>query len=101
VIEVAPAANGRPLLADAARELANRGLTRILVEGGGRLAAGLLGAGLVDRVICFRAPRIIGGDGIAVIGDLGLEALTAAFGFVRTDVREIGVDLLEFYRRRD
>ena len=101
VIEVASGSDGRPLVAEVARELAKRGLTRVLVEGGGELAASLLRAGLVDRLVCFRAPRVIGGDGIAAIGDLGREALAETSEFVRTDVRAAGVDLLEFYRRRD
>ncbi len=101
VIEAEPGPDGRPLPASLARELAKRGLTRVLVEGGGELAAGLLKAGLVDRLVCFRAPRVIGGDGIAAIAGLGQGALIDTKDFVRADVRAVGVDLLEFYRRRD
>ena len=49
--------------------LAERGITRVLVEGGGELAAALLRAGLVDRLAWFRAAAIMGGDGRAAIAD--------------------------------
>jgi diaminohydroxyphosphoribosylaminopyrimidine deaminase/5-amino-6-(5-phosphoribosylamino)uracil reductase len=55
--------------------LAARGLTRVLVEGGGALAAALLRARLVDRLVWFQAPLLIGGDGLPAIADLGLDAL--------------------------
>src|SRR5262249_48736056 len=45
-------------LAQALRALGGRGLTRLLVEGGGRLTAGLLAGGLVDRLAWFRAPAV-------------------------------------------
>ena len=74
VIEVAAEANGRPALTSALEALAARGLTRILVEGGGRLAASLLGARLVDRIEWFRAPGAIGADGVPALAALGVGA---------------------------
>jgi diaminohydroxyphosphoribosylaminopyrimidine deaminase/5-amino-6-(5-phosphoribosylamino)uracil reductase len=50
----------------------------VLVEGGGTLAAGLIGAGLVDRVAWFHAPLLIGGDGRPAIGSLGVDRLREA-----------------------
>jgi diaminohydroxyphosphoribosylaminopyrimidine deaminase/5-amino-6-(5-phosphoribosylamino)uracil reductase len=65
------------------------------VEGGGRLAASLLRAGLVDAIEWFRAPILIGGDGVPCIAALGLERLddagrwrTAALESVGEDVRQ-------------
>ena len=55
--------------------LAARGLTRVLVEGGSRVAAALLRARLVDRLVWFQAPLVIGGDGLAAVAELGLDAL--------------------------
>ena len=55
--------------------LAARGLTRVLVEGGGALAAALLRARLVDRLVWFQAPLLIGGDGLPAVGALGADAL--------------------------
>jgi diaminohydroxyphosphoribosylaminopyrimidine deaminase/5-amino-6-(5-phosphoribosylamino)uracil reductase len=63
LLEVAPAApTGRRLRLDQAWvELRRRGLRRVLVEGGGRLLAELMEQGCVDQVMCFLAPKLIGG----------------------------------------
>ena len=55
IIQVPAAPDGRVDVAAAARELASRGLTRVLIEGGGQVAAAFLRAGLVDRLSAFRA----------------------------------------------
>jgi diaminohydroxyphosphoribosylaminopyrimidine deaminase/5-amino-6-(5-phosphoribosylamino)uracil reductase len=71
-----PAAAGAPIEIGATlAALAARGLTRVLVEGGGAVAAALLRARLVDRLVWFQAPLVIGGDGLAAIAELGLDAL--------------------------
>jgi diaminohydroxyphosphoribosylaminopyrimidine deaminase/5-amino-6-(5-phosphoribosylamino)uracil reductase len=81
-------------------ELGRRGITRLLVEGGGAVAAALLSAGLVDRLIWFHAPKVIGNDGVAGVAGFGLERLAAAPQFERLGVRRLGTDLVETYRRR-
>ena len=81
--------------------LGQRGLTRVLVEGGGSVAAGLLRLGLVDRLAWFRAPRVIGGDGLPAVAGFGLVDLAEAPTFALTDLTRIGNDVLETYGRRD
>ncbi|MCP5369018.1 MAG: bifunctional diaminohydroxyphosphoribosylaminopyrimidine deaminase/5-amino-6-(5-phosphoribosylamino)uracil reductase RibD [Hyphomicrobiales bacterium] len=95
VLDVAAGPDGRPDPAALAGVLGGRGLTRVLIEGGGRLAASFLGAGLVDRVAWFRAGRIIGGDGVSAVGPFGVNALADAPAFERRSVRELGADILE------
>lgn len=69
----------------------------LLVEGGAETAAAFLRAGLVDRLLLYRAPIIIGA-GLAGIGDIGLMDLAHAHGRWRlTDERRLGVDRLEVY----
>jgi diaminohydroxyphosphoribosylaminopyrimidine deaminase/5-amino-6-(5-phosphoribosylamino)uracil reductase len=80
-------------------ELARRGLTRVLVEGGAVLAASLLRAGLVDRLSWFRAGKIIGGDGIPAIAPFGLETLAEAPRFKLVSVETVGEDALEQFAR--
>jgi diaminohydroxyphosphoribosylaminopyrimidine deaminase/5-amino-6-(5-phosphoribosylamino)uracil reductase len=82
-------------LADALRALGGKGLTRLLVEGGSRLAAGLLRRDLVDRVVWFRSAIAIGGDGVAALAALGVDALDAAPTFVRLSTRVLGEDVVE------
>jgi diaminohydroxyphosphoribosylaminopyrimidine deaminase/5-amino-6-(5-phosphoribosylamino)uracil reductase len=69
------------------------------VEGGSGIAAGLVLAGLVDRLEWFRAPLLLGGDGVPAIAPLGLVKLGDAPAFRREGVRPLGPDLHESYRR--
>ena len=95
VIEVEAEANGRPALPSALEALAARGLTRVLVEGGGRLAASLLGARLVDRIEWFRAPGAIGGDGVPALAALGVESAKDMARFARISSTSLGGDVLD------
>jgi diaminohydroxyphosphoribosylaminopyrimidine deaminase/5-amino-6-(5-phosphoribosylamino)uracil reductase len=91
LIEV-PVRGGHLDLVAAWRMLGREGLNDVLVEGGGGLAAALLGAGLVDRVHWFLAPRLLGGDGRPAIAALGIEALDRAPGLGQVRLRRIGQD---------
>jgi diaminohydroxyphosphoribosylaminopyrimidine deaminase / 5-amino-6-(5-phosphoribosylamino)uracil reductase len=69
----------------------------LLVEGGALTASSFLRAGLVDRLILYRAPILIGA-GKACLGDIGLGQLDAAHGRWRLyDTRRLGNDRLEVY----
>ena len=84
-------------LGKALKLLAERGLTRVLVEGGGRLAASLLSADLVDRLVVFYADMAIGGDGVPGIAGLGLHRLADATHFRRRSVERVGQDVMVQY----
>jgi diaminohydroxyphosphoribosylaminopyrimidine deaminase/5-amino-6-(5-phosphoribosylamino)uracil reductase len=73
------------------------GVDHLLVEGGAETAAAFLREGLVDRLLLYRAPILIG-TGKAALGDLGLADLASAHGRWRlTDTRMLGSDRLEVY----
>ena len=75
------------------------GVQTLLIEGGARTAASFLKAGLVDRILLYRAPIMIGG-GKACLGDIGLNDLGSAHGcWQRTDTRALGSDTLDVYER--
>lgn len=93
VIEASRTASGHVDLVDALRALAKAGLTTILVEGGGRLAAALLQADLIDEVHWFLAPRLIGEDGRPALGAMGFERLHDALSIDALEVRRCGPDL--------
>jgi len=99
LVRIATGTDGHTDLRAALRYLAAAGHTRVLIEAGGRLAASALKAGLVHRLEWFRAPMIIGGDGLDVFAALGLGNLSSAPQFRRTSVRVIGPDLHESYER--
>lgn len=87
---------GRPGALDLRRalaRLAREGLTEILVEGGGGLAAALLRARLVDELHWFSAPRLMGGDGREALGALGLRSLAAAPTLRDVSTHRLGDDL--------
>lgn len=79
--------------------LAALGIGSVLVEGGGKIAASLIAAGVVDRIEWFRAPLILGGDGRPAIADLTYDALADAPRFKRVALRELGPDVWESYER--
>ncbi len=99
LIRVPAGEDGRMDLAAGLRRLGEEGLTRLLVEGGGMLAAALLKAGLVDRIHWFRAPAVMGGDGAPAVAALGAESPGDAPRFRLHARREAGGDTWEVWRR--
>jgi diaminohydroxyphosphoribosylaminopyrimidine deaminase / 5-amino-6-(5-phosphoribosylamino)uracil reductase len=88
-------------LTAALQALGAAGLTRILVEGGGQIAAALLRADLVDRIAWFHAPSIMGGDGWPAVQAFGTTTLDKMPRFQRGCITAIGDDMLsEFTRQR-
>ncbi len=74
------------------------GVQYLFVEGGARTAASFVAADLVDRLLLYRAPIIMGGR--AAIADIGLSSLAEAHGRWRLkDRRQLGSDTLEVYTR--
>jgi diaminohydroxyphosphoribosylaminopyrimidine deaminase/5-amino-6-(5-phosphoribosylamino)uracil reductase len=88
-----PLRGGHLDLRRALRRLAREGLTELLVEGGGQLAAALLRGGLVDEVHWFAAPRLLGGDARAALGALGVGRLARSPRLSELQVRRVGADL--------
>ena len=86
-------------LTDTMRVLAQAGLTRVLVEGGGQVAASFIRAGLVDRIAWFHAPGIMGGDGWPAVQGFGIEKLAMMPRFVRYRVTTLGSDTLSEFKR--
>ena len=76
------------------------GLTRIFCEGGGALAASLLGEDLVDELVGYTAGLTIGAEGLPSVGALGLERLTQAPRFALLEARAMGADVMCRWGRR-
>lgn len=90
---------GRPEPADVVASLAAGGFGRVLIEGGGQVAASFLRAGLVDALEWFRAPVVLGQEGRPALGAMALECLAEAPRFRRVAVQPLGDDLWERYAR--
>ncbi|MBE3637678.1 bifunctional diaminohydroxyphosphoribosylaminopyrimidine deaminase/5-amino-6-(5-phosphoribosylamino)uracil reductase RibD [Mangrovicoccus sp. HB182678] len=100
LVEAATGADGQIDPASAMRALAAGGLTRIYCEGGGTLAATLLQADLVDRLIGFTAGLALGAEGRPALGAMGLSRLAEAPRFELVRSQAAGPDLLHLWRRR-
>jgi len=95
IVDAPATPSGETDLAAALKELGRRGITRLLVEGGAILATSLLRADLVDRLYWFRAPSVIGADGLPALAELGLAAPAHAPRFARLALETVGEDVLE------
>ncbi|HYC01345.1 MAG TPA: bifunctional diaminohydroxyphosphoribosylaminopyrimidine deaminase/5-amino-6-(5-phosphoribosylamino)uracil reductase RibD [Candidatus Limnocylindrales bacterium] len=74
--------------------LAQRGVMEVLVEGGASLAASAIRAGVVRRLSIFYNPRLLGGDGVAMIAGLGVRHPERAPRLRTRSVQSVGTDLL-------
>lgn len=84
---------------DALHVLARKGITRVFCEGGGMLAASLLNAGLVDRLVVFSAGAAIGAEGTPMLAAMGVSKLAEAPRFALRDVRRLGADICHTWHR--
>ena len=100
LIDVDDDGEGQIDLALALGALGERGITRLLVEGGARLAAAFFRARLIDRLVWVHAPLVIGGDGIPAIAGFDLAALADGRAFERLSTETIGDDVLTTFRVR-
>lgn len=73
------------------------GLKSIMIEAGGRLLRAFINLGLVKRLIWFRAPIIIGNDGIPAFGNWGFEKIEQSLKFKLENIEKIGDDIMETY----
>ena len=84
---------------DVMRTLAAKGITRVFCEGGGMLAASLLQASLVDRIVAFSAGKVIGAEGTPMLGAMGVSTLADAPRFQLEEARTVGPDICHIWRQ--
>lgn len=86
---------GKADLRQLMRELAKKGITSILVEGGGTLIGSLTDSGLIDKYLFFMAPKIIGGrDAITSVEGTGAKNIKESITLKDVKIRKFGSDLL-------
>jgi diaminohydroxyphosphoribosylaminopyrimidine deaminase/5-amino-6-(5-phosphoribosylamino)uracil reductase len=98
VLRVA-AAEGKLDLAAVLKALADRGITRVMVEAGPILAAAFLRADLVDEAALFRSPNAIGADGLDALDGMPLSALTRSPRLTAIGSEALGADTVEMFER--
>jgi diaminohydroxyphosphoribosylaminopyrimidine deaminase/5-amino-6-(5-phosphoribosylamino)uracil reductase len=79
--------------------LAEKGITRLLVEGGARVASSFVTAGLVDEVWLLRGPDPVGADGVAALDALPLSSITQSPAFKQRASETLQKDTLTIYER--
>jgi diaminohydroxyphosphoribosylaminopyrimidine deaminase/5-amino-6-(5-phosphoribosylamino)uracil reductase len=88
------ARGGRVDLRALLRRLAKEGHLHVLVEGGAEIFAALLRAKLVDEIILFIAPKVVGGSGVSWVGDLGVKEMARALEVGELSVERFGRDVM-------
>lgn len=88
-----PDASGRVDLTALLTELGRRGINELHVEGGYRLSGALLAAGLVDELLLYLAPCLLGDDARGMFGLPPLQSLSEKHGLAIRDMRMVGTDL--------
>jgi diaminohydroxyphosphoribosylaminopyrimidine deaminase/5-amino-6-(5-phosphoribosylamino)uracil reductase len=86
-------------LTEVLHALADRGITRLLVEGGSRVASSFVAANLVDEFWLLRGPDAIGTDGVAVLDALPLTTITQSSAFRVRASESLDRDSLTVYER--
>jgi diaminohydroxyphosphoribosylaminopyrimidine deaminase/5-amino-6-(5-phosphoribosylamino)uracil reductase len=81
------------------RALAEKGITRLMVEGGSQVAASFVAAGLVDEAWLLRGPDAIGAGGVNALDALPLAAITQSPAFRVRASEILGEDTLTIYER--
>ncbi len=92
VIRLAADGRGRVSVVAAASWLASEGIASVLIEGGAEVHGAFLDAGLVDRVVWFQAPMLLGGQARAAVEGEGPNRLLEAVRFEVVSGRRIGRD---------
>lgn len=98
LIELPAAAAGIDLVAGM-QALGKNGLTRVMVEGGGTIAAALLRENLVDRLAWFHAPCIMGADGWPAAQAFGISTLAQMPRFTLLAQHRLGSDIMSEYKK--
>jgi diaminohydroxyphosphoribosylaminopyrimidine deaminase/5-amino-6-(5-phosphoribosylamino)uracil reductase len=90
---ILPEQDGHVSITEVMRKAGQEGITSILIEGGSKVASSALTAGVVDKLMIFIAPKLIGA-GTEAIGDLGIFRIEEAIELEDVKLRRIGEDVL-------
>ncbi|ABQ36675.1 bifunctional diaminohydroxyphosphoribosylaminopyrimidine deaminase/5-amino-6-(5-phosphoribosylamino)uracil reductase RibD [Bradyrhizobium sp. BTAi1] len=81
------------------KALADKGITRLMIEGGSRVASSFMQSGLVDEIWLLRGAGEIGADGIAALDALPLTAITQSPAYRVRASETLDTDILTIYER--
>lgn len=81
-------------LKEVSRKLGKLEIMSLLIEGGSNVAASALKSGIVDKVVFFYSPKIVGGDGISMIGELGIPTIKKSLQLTNTKITKINDEVM-------
>ena len=93
VVEVNANKQDKVCLTELLKLLAKRGMNEILLESGARLAGAFIEENLVDELLLYQAPKLMGGDGKNLIEMPTITQLSQAKALFISDVRMVGCDV--------
>ncbi|MBQ3472119.1 MAG: RibD family protein, partial [Clostridia bacterium] len=79
------------------QKLGEMGIDSVLIEGGGEIHASALKSGIVQRLMIYTAPKLIGGDGKNAVGAIGVSGMDEAVMLINTTITRLGDDILTEY----
>lgn len=94
VIESKAGRGGLLDLREVARRLGKMEITSLLIEGGSRTAAFALKSGIVDKVVFFYAPRVIGAEGLSMVGNMGISRVSDSLNIERVKITKLGEEFI-------
>lgn len=94
VLFVDPEENGRVNVLELVKKLGRMEITSVLVEGGSDTAGSFLKNGVVDKVVFFYAPKIIGSEGISMVGKLNISEVKNALTIKKIRVKTMGEEFV-------
>lgn len=86
-------------LKSAMHEIASRGVTRLMIEGGATFLTSFINEKLYDQLYWFRADKLIGADGLNAVQDLEVQSLDQAVNLDQMSIMICGDDILSVYKR--
>jgi len=101
IVRVGADSEGRVDMIEGLNALGGCGITRLLIEGGGALAASCLRQELIAEIYWFRTGGIMGADGISAVAPYGITTPADMARFERIDLLPVGEDVMEVFVRRD
>ena len=85
--------NGMVDLKELMKQLGKHEITSVMIEGGSQLNSSAIKAGVVDKILIFAAPKLIG-NGVGAIGSLGIKKIDKAVNLKNPVTRKVGKDTL-------
>jgi len=89
-----PGESGRVLFLPLLQELGRRGLKHVMIEGGGQTAAAALTEGVVDKVLFFYGPKLLGEEGLPMVGSLSVDRVAAGLKLHTIELHQLRDDVL-------